>query len=136
MLQQEYRVLRMDPLGQGRSDDSDDIADYLPAARLQDLCCLLTALELDNVHFLGIGEGARMGYLLSAWEPNRLRSMAVLDGHPYIPEEYEKKTWEQHVDWVKAQNWEKLRQEPGLKELSDLQWDRIQKVKAAIELLL
>ena len=54
---------------------------------------LLTSLELDNVHFLGIGEGARMGYLLSAWEPNRLRSMAVLDGHPYIPEEYEKKTW-------------------------------------------
>ena len=71
-----------------------------------------------------------MGYLLSAWEPNRLRSMAVLDGHPYIPEEYEKKTWEQHVDWVKAQNWEKLRQEPGLKELSNLQWDRIQKVKS------
>ena len=47
-----------------------------------------------------------------------------------FPEEYEKKTWEQHVDWVKAQNWDKLRQEPGLKELSDLQWDRIQKVKS------
>ena len=81
VLQQEYRVLRMDPLGQGRSDDSDDISDYLPAARLQDLCCLLTSLELDNVHFLGIGEGARMGYLLSAWEPNRLRSMAVSYTH-------------------------------------------------------
>ena len=131
VLQQEYRVLRMDPLGQGRSDDSDDISDYLPAARLQDLCCLLTALELDNVHFLGIGEGARIGYLLSAWEPNRLRSMAVLDGHPYVPEEYEKKTWQQHVDWVKSEDWEKLRQEPSLKELSDLQWDRIQKVKSS-----
>ena len=95
VLQQEYRVFRMYPLGQGRSDDSDDISYYLRAARLLDLCCLLTALELDNVHFLGIGEGARMGYLLSAREPHRLRSMAVLNGHPFIPEEYEKKTSQQ-----------------------------------------
>ena len=86
---------------------------------------------MDNVHFLGIGEGARMGYLLSAREPHRLRSMAVLNGHPYIPEEYEKKTWQQYLDWVKAQDWDKLRREPVLKELSDCQWDRIQKVKGS-----
>lgn len=126
VLQQEYRVLRLDPLGQGRSDTSSDAHDYQPEARLRDLRSVLQELELENVHFLGIGSGARIGYLLAALEPYRLRSLAVLDAHPYALEPPEVELWQRQIHLLQQAQWAELRKISPLSELNAAQWERLE----------
>ncbi len=88
-LTQDFRVILVDPLGQGRSDTPHEASFYTPEARCLHLETILQELGLDNLHFLGFGVGAQVGFCWAARQPYRLRSVATFGAHPYAwePEE-------------------------------------------------
>ncbi len=75
----DRRRILVDLVGHGRSDATEAPDDYRMERCLEDLCCVLDALEERQVHLVGYSMGARVGLALAARHPERVRS-AVLVG--------------------------------------------------------
>lgn len=78
-LSANYRVLVYDQRGTGRSDRAlpdrvtvDDLAD--------DVALLMDALEISKAHWIGHAAGAVAGLSLALRSPERLRSLAMING--------------------------------------------------------
>jgi pimeloyl-ACP methyl ester carboxylesterase len=76
-LAQDYRVLRRDSVGHGRTSAGDLGRDLSLPALAEDIVRFLDALEIDAVHYVGERTGAMTGAVLAATYPDRVRSLTL-----------------------------------------------------------
>ncbi len=90
-LQDSHRLILLDPIGQGRSDDALALEHYTLEARVRHILDIMEELQVEKFHFLGVGLGAQVGFFMAAHFPTRLRSLITIGAHPYaIATELEK----------------------------------------------
>jgi pimeloyl-ACP methyl ester carboxylesterase len=82
-LASRYRVVRLDPRGQGQSDKSHDPAAYTLRSRVGDVLAVLDAEGIDGAHVWGYSMGGRVGFALGAFVPARLTSLIVGGADPF-----------------------------------------------------
>jgi pimeloyl-ACP methyl ester carboxylesterase len=82
-LSDEFRLIFADHRGQGRSDKPRDVDAYALATRAADAIAVLDALNIDRAHFLGSSWGARLGFALGEYAPERLLSLVLCGNQPY-----------------------------------------------------
>ena len=76
-LAQNYRVVRRDQRGHGRSPAAEADFKWSMAGLLDDMAAFLDALEIDSVHYIGESMGAVLGLAFAARWPNRLKSLTL-----------------------------------------------------------
>lgn len=74
-LKDVYRLVLLDPRGQGRSDKPHDPSAYTLATRAGDVIAVLDRLGIERAAFWGYSLGGRVGFELAARYPERLTSM-------------------------------------------------------------
>lgn len=81
-----YATLRFDSRGQGESDKP--AGPYTPEQHAADLKALLTGLELDRVHLVGLSNGGLVATLLAGalaqTEPERILSLTLIDSFAQV----------------------------------------------------
>ncbi len=82
-LQDNCRLILIDPLGQGRSDAPQKFEHYVIESRARDILDIMEELKVEKMHFLGLGIGAQVGFFMAAHFPKRVRSLIVAGAHPY-----------------------------------------------------
>jgi len=82
-LQAHYRVIVLEPRGQGRSDHPHDPAAYTRERRVADVLAVLDAELIDRAHFWGYSMGAAMGFECGVAAPARFRSLVLGGNHPF-----------------------------------------------------
>ena len=73
--QKEYRILRFDTRGQGRSEVPP--GPYTFEVLAEDVLDLLDRLQIDKVHFIGLSMGGMIGQSLAFHHPDRLLSLTL-----------------------------------------------------------
>lgn len=86
-LESECRLIFVDHRGHGRSDKPHDQAAYALSTRVADIVAVLDALALQRAHFAGISWGARLGFALGEYAPERLTSLVLSANQPYAWDE-------------------------------------------------
>lgn len=76
-LADEYRVIRRDAVGHGRTSAGAADRDLSLEALARDVIDFLDALGLDSVHYVGERTGGMTGIVLAAIHPERVRSVTV-----------------------------------------------------------
>jgi pimeloyl-ACP methyl ester carboxylesterase len=82
-LVRRFRVLRLDPRGQGQSDKPHDPEAYTLRDRVDDVLAVLDAESIDRAHFWGYSLGGWVGFALGAIAPDRLTSLIVGGAQPF-----------------------------------------------------
>lgn len=82
-LQDYYRIILVDPLGQGRSDIAEESSHYSIPSRSQHILDIMQEVDVDNFHFLGMGLGAQVGFYMTVTFPKKIRSLTTVGEHPY-----------------------------------------------------
>jgi pimeloyl-ACP methyl ester carboxylesterase len=82
-LADEFRLIFADHRGQGGSDKPTDTASYALATRAADAVAVLDSLNIDRAHVLGASWGARLGFALGEYAPERLLSLVLCGNQPY-----------------------------------------------------
>ena len=82
-LARRFRVLRLDPRGQGQSDKPHDPAAYTHRDRVGDVLAVLDAEGIDRAHFWGYSLGGWVGIALGTTAPDRLASLIVGGAQPF-----------------------------------------------------
>ena len=82
-LAREFRVLRLDPRGQGGSDKPHDPDAYTTPYRVGDILAVLDAEGIDRAHFWGYSLGGRVGFALGVFASERVASLIVGGAHPF-----------------------------------------------------
>lgn len=82
-LQNHFRLVLIDPIGQGRSDSSESIKQYTMESRAKHVLAIMEELKVEKFHFLGFGIGAQVGFFLAVHFSARLRSIVIAGAHPY-----------------------------------------------------
>jgi pimeloyl-ACP methyl ester carboxylesterase len=81
-LRGEYRLILIDPRGQGASDKPHDPAAYTYATRVRDVTAVLDAVGVDRAHYWGYSLGALIGYGLGVQAPDRCGALVLGGGAP------------------------------------------------------
>jgi 3-oxoadipate enol-lactonase len=76
-LSERFRVIAYDHRGHGRSGHCRD--PFTMAEIYQDGLCILDALGLPPVHWVGLSTGGFVGQRIAIREPDRLRSLVLMD---------------------------------------------------------
>ena len=79
----DYRLVLLDPRGQGGSDAPHDPAAYTLRHRVGDVLAVLDAEGIDRAHLWGYSMGGRVGFALGALAPDRLASLIVGGADPF-----------------------------------------------------
>lgn len=79
-LESRYRVIAPDQRGFGRSTRPP--GPYSIEGYAADLCALLDYLEIDRAHFCGISMGGAVSFQLAVDDPQRVRSLAIINSQP------------------------------------------------------
>lgn len=74
-LARNYRVIRFDTRGHGKTEASD--GDYSLEILAEDVLMLLDRLEIGRAHFIGLSLGGMIGQFLGAHAPHRLLSLVL-----------------------------------------------------------
>src|ERR671910_1840210 len=82
-LRETYRLVLLDPRGQGRSDGPHDSAAYSANHRVGDVLAVLDAEEIDRAHFWGYSMGGQVGYALGRLAPERVASLVLGGATPF-----------------------------------------------------
>lgn len=82
-LRDRFRLVAIDPRGQGQSDKPHEPTAYTDRHRVGDVLAVLDAEGIDRVHFWGYSMGGWVGYLLGAAAPDRLTSLVVGGAKPF-----------------------------------------------------
>ena len=82
-LSTEFRLICADHRGQGRSDKPRDEGAYALATRAADAVAILDTLSIERAHFLGSSWGARLGFALGEYAPERVLSLVLCGNQPY-----------------------------------------------------
>ena len=100
-----FQVLRYDTRGHGASDAPS--GPYTLELLAEDVICLLDALDMDRVHFVGLSMGGMIGQCLALNYPHRLRSLALCDTASVVPSEAQP-IWQERLDKVRKKGMETL----------------------------
>ena len=84
-LERDYRVLRYDTRGHGRTDAPSGAYTFNMLGA--DAIALLDVLGIDMVHWVGLSMGGMIGQFLALNHPDRIRSLALCDTAAIIPQE-------------------------------------------------
>ena len=79
----DYRLVLLDPRGQGGSDTPHDPAAYTLRHRVGDVLAVLNAEGIDRAHVWGYSMGGRVGFAVGAFAPDRLVSLIVGGADPF-----------------------------------------------------
>lgn len=82
-LAERFRLIMIDPIGQGRSDAPLEQSYYTMEARMEHILDVADEMLIDHFHFFGFGLGGQVGFTLAANYPERVRSLTIADAHPY-----------------------------------------------------
>ena len=84
LLAGQYRVLRRDMPGHGRSADPGSDYPWTLEAVLDDMLRFLDALDLRRVHYVGESAGGLFGMAFAARYPDRLKSLILCSSPPIV----------------------------------------------------
>lgn len=93
-LEDDYRVLRFDARGHGKSDAP--AGPYTFETLAKDVVDLMTACGIDKASFLGLSMGGMIGQYLGLLHPERFNSLMLVSTSSRIPEEA-KPIWDQRI---------------------------------------
>ncbi len=93
-LESKFKVLRYDTRGHGDSDAPE--GKYTLKLLAADAVALLDALNIDDVHFVGLSMGGMIGQNLALDHGNRLKSLALCDTSAYMPDEVQP-IWQERI---------------------------------------
>lgn len=94
-LEKDYRVLRYDMRGHGKSDAPKE--KYTFEMLGKDAVELLDALGIESVHWIGLSMGGMIGQCLALDYPERLASLALCDTGAFMPDEAQP-IWQERID--------------------------------------
>ncbi|MBF0238277.1 MAG: alpha/beta fold hydrolase [SAR324 cluster bacterium] len=83
LLGDHFRLVLIDPLGQGNSDSPEEPEFYKIESRIEHVLAIKAELGIDSFHFLGFGIGAQVGFMMAAYHTQHLRSLSTFGMHPY-----------------------------------------------------
>ena len=127
LLERDFRLMLIDPLGQGRSDSPEDPSCYTMESRVQNVLNVMQEVQMDYAHFFGVGLGGQVGFQMVVDAPNKVRSLITAAAHPY-PRLDEIKTLDEGLDQLRSGNIEiYLQQWRSEEHLSLEQQDQILK---------
>ena len=81
-LEDDYRLIILDPRGQGESDKPHSTEAYTTEHRIADVLAVLDAVSVDRAHFWGYSMGGYIGFDLAVRNPDRLLSLIVGGARP------------------------------------------------------
>jgi pimeloyl-ACP methyl ester carboxylesterase len=82
-LRDSYRLILVDPRGQGQSDAPHDPAVYGPEQRVGHVLAVLDSEGIERAHYWGYSLGGGVGFSLAARAPHRLISLIAGGADPY-----------------------------------------------------
>lgn len=82
-LREQYRIIRLDPRGQGHSDAPHDPAAYALRHRVGDVLAILNTEGIERAHFWGYSMGGGIGLTLGRVAPQRLRALVLGAPSPF-----------------------------------------------------
>jgi 3-oxoadipate enol-lactonase len=97
-LEPHFRVLRYDVRGHGKSEAPPGA--YTLELLGEDAVALLEALEIDQVHWVGLSMGGMIGQSIAVNYPKRLKSLALCDTAAAIAAEAQP-IWQERLDAVR-----------------------------------
>jgi pimeloyl-ACP methyl ester carboxylesterase len=86
-LRDDYRLILLDPRGQGQSDKPHDVAAYAREERVGDVRAVLDAAGVEQAHFWGYSMGGVIGFALGVLAPDRATSLILGGASPYAREQ-------------------------------------------------
>jgi pimeloyl-ACP methyl ester carboxylesterase len=86
VLRDAYRLVLLDPRGQGRSDGPHEPTAYGLRQRVDDVLAVLDAEGIERAHFWGYSLGGRVGFGLGAYAPSRVSALVIGGAVPFAPE--------------------------------------------------
>ena len=107
----EYRILRYDTRGHGRS--SAPVGPYTLDLLADDLKALLESIGIERPHFVGLSMGGMIGQTLAVREPNAFRTMTLCDTTSAYPPGTDA-VWDERVRTAQVRGMSEL-VEPTLK---------------------
>ncbi len=84
-LSQNYRVIRFDARGHGKSDVPEGPYDFTHLA--EDVLRILDQLEVNRAHFLGLSMGGMVGQVLGIEHPDRVSALILASTTSFVPPE-------------------------------------------------
>ena len=82
-LRDAYRLVLLDPRGQGRSDTPHDPSDYSIDQRVGDVLAVLDAEGIERTHYWGYSMGGWVGFGLGTSAPERVASLILGGADPF-----------------------------------------------------
>ena len=89
---QEFRVIVVDVRGHGRS--ARPPGPYSVAQFAADVFALLDQLHIDRFHLVGLSMGGMIGFQMAVDQPERLRSLTVVNSGPELVPQNLKERWQ------------------------------------------
>jgi 3-oxoadipate enol-lactonase len=103
-----FQVLRYDIRGHGDSDTP--LGAYTLELLGNDAIGLLDALNINQVHFIGLSMGGMIGQCLALNYPHRLKSLVLCDTASVIPSDAQP-IWQERIDKARKKGMEALLEE-------------------------
>ena len=82
-LEKDFRLVMIEPLGQGLSDAPEDSSHYIISSRIRHVLDIMREVQVDYAFFFGVGLGAQVGFQISKEFPRRIRSLISVGAQPY-----------------------------------------------------
>ena len=82
-LDKDFRLVMIEPLGQGLSDAPEDSSHYIISSRIRHVLDIMREVQVDYAFFLGVGLGPQVGFQISKEFPRRIRSLISVGAQPY-----------------------------------------------------
>jgi len=82
-LRDEFRLVFADHRGHGRSGKPHELRAYALQTRVADHVAVLDALGIDRAHVIGFSWGARLGFAIGEFAPDRVRGLVLCGNQPY-----------------------------------------------------
>ena len=82
-LEKDFRLVMIEPLGQGLSDAPEDSSNYIISSRIRHVLDIMREVQVDYAFFFGVGLGAQVGFQISKEFPRRIRSLISVGAQPY-----------------------------------------------------
>ncbi len=79
----EFRLVFADHRGHGRSGAPHEPDAYALQTRVADHVAVLDALGIDRAHVIGFSWGARLGFAIGQFAPDRVRGLVLCGNQPY-----------------------------------------------------
>ena len=82
-LENDFRLILVDPRGHGKSDKPYEPKAYSPEARVKDCLAILDDLGVKHAHYWGYSSGGVAGFCAAKYAPDRFKSVIIGGVDPY-----------------------------------------------------